>query len=147
MTPEQFWSKADVRGLDECWPWQDYVGKNGYGLVTWAGKTQYAHRVAYQLVWPEGSRFALRPGEVVDHVAHRGCTRKDCVNPAHLQAVSQLVNVLRGRSATHIHGVCKKGHDLSIVGTYEHGARCAECTRIDHRERYATKRAAKAGER
>lgn len=52
-----------------------------------------AHRVAYEL--------AIGPipeGLTIDHVKARGCTRVDCCNPAHLEAVTYAENQHRGRN-------------------------------------------------
>lgn len=85
---ERFWPK--VRKTDGCWEWIGSVRPNSYGQVRGAnGRTQKAHRVAYELlVGP------IPPGLQLDHL----CRNRKCVNPAHLEPVTQRVNILRGES-------------------------------------------------
>lgn len=105
---ERFWAKVDTRGDDECWPWLGRVTRTGYGSAlseernerTGRRKGTTAHRVAYQL--------AIGPipdGMEIDHVAARGCTRRDCCNPAHLEAVTPTENKRRSRGNS-----CSRGH-------------------------------------
>ena len=59
-----------------------------------------AHRVAYELfVGP------LAPGMVIDHL----CKNTRCVNPDHLEQVTQATNCRRKKRPTH----CVHGHDIS----------------------------------
>jgi predicted nucleic acid-binding Zn ribbon protein len=84
--------KVDGNG---CWIWQKYRQKKGYGTGRFTAlgiKTNWAH-VAYWIVAngsrPEGRHI------VIDHL----CRNHSCVNPKHLEAVEQAVNVHRGKSA------------------------------------------------
>jgi hypothetical protein len=89
---EAFWARVDIRGPEECWPWTAGLTEKGYGLW-WRPRTT-AHRMAYQL----HHGITLPPGHQVevDHVWARGCTRRDCCNPAHLEAVTSGENHDRG---------------------------------------------------
>ncbi len=79
-----------------CHIWTGYVMPNGYGTLQ-GGRSrgpQLVHRVAYEVYIgpiPEGLH--------VDHVTERGCTSKACVNPAHLEAVTQQENNRRQEAA------------------------------------------------
>lgn len=80
---QRFFSKVDVRGDDECWPWtacccahgKARLGYGRFGLFR--GRVMTAHRVSY----------LLAVGEVPDHlfVCH-DCDNPPCCNPAHLWA-------------------------------------------------------------
>ncbi len=72
--------------LSGCWPWVGPESDDGYPVfyIHREGKTikLRAHRVMYFLVYGE------QPGETLDHT----CRTKDCVNPAHLESVSDEEN-------------------------------------------------------
>lgn len=100
----RFWSKVEF--TDSCWTWAR-TRVRGYGQFSIKGVRSYSHRLAYELlVGP------IPEGLVLDHL----CRNTACVNPQHLEPVSQKVNVDRGelaerqsqlaRAATH----CRNGH-------------------------------------
>lgn len=137
----RFWRSVDRRGDTECWPWTGSKLNSGYGQLRTERGRDVAHRVAYELIVgpiPEGLEL--------DHVADRGCVRRDCVNPAHLEPVPHSENTRRGKSgrpAPKVTGHCVAGHDLEVVGVYpfRHSWRCAECERIRAKENYRAKKA------
>lgn len=118
-------------GPDACWPWTGYINPQGYGELGWgeAGRktTSTVHSVVYRTqVGP------VPDGLVIDHVCHNvdfscaggdTCIHRRCANPAHLEAVTSLVNIQRGRvrgsssrprpPRTH----CLAGHELSEANT------------------------------
>lgn len=88
---ELFWAK--VEKSDSCWVWNGAVSKNGYGNFITAynrGRTSLPHRLSLEFAGVE-----INEGMVVDHT----CRNRRCVNPSHLEPVSQKENVLRERAA------------------------------------------------
>ena len=85
ITAEQrFWSK--VREQDGCWLWTGAVNVAGYGNFYLAGRWVVAHRFAY-----ESMRDEIPEGLTLDHL----CRITSCVNPWHLEPVSNEENVRR----------------------------------------------------
>jgi hypothetical protein len=128
--------KSKVLIVNECWIWKASKLKNGYGLFTDEnGKTVTAHRWSYHKFVGD-----IPSGLVIDHI----CRNPSCVNPNHLQAISQSNNIKRSllvkaRSArTH----CKNGHEFTPENTRyvkgQRGRRCATCA-------YASKLNSKRG--
>ena len=121
-----------------CWLWTGHLNRDGYGRFSVGGRKQQCHRVAYELfVGP------IPDGMQIDHVRARGCISKACVNPAHLEAVTQVENPARGDGAPAQNArrtQCRKGHELSgdnlKIGTDGH-RRCRICLREKHRRQEA----------
>ena len=86
-----------VNITDSCWLWEGSCFANGYGYFD----NQKAHRVSYE--------FFIGPfpvGLVTDHL----CRNKVCVNPSHLEAVTQRENAWRGKlREMHGWGECPHG--------------------------------------
>ncbi len=129
----RFWAK--VKKTDSCWLWTaNKIGK-GYGLF-WVGPTMkdftVAHRFAYELlVGP------IPEGLTLDHL----CKVKHCVNPAHLEPVTNRENVLRSDGITALSARqthCKYGHPFSAENTYfrsEGGRKCRICIKRQNNAR------------
>jgi len=81
---ERFW-KRTIQSADGCWEWIGTINKVGYGYLS-DGVSKLAHRFAYELLIgpiPEGLQ--------IDHL----CNVRNCVNPAHLEAVTLQENMRR----------------------------------------------------
>lgn len=65
-----FWSRVDKSG--NCWLWTGALLKTGYGSVRLGGKTQRAHRVAWELL-----NGPIPPGMYVLHDVE--CRNRHCV--------------------------------------------------------------------
>ena len=136
---ERFWPKVDKRGPTDCWPWTAYKNEAGYGTLTVNRVVHFAHRISYELnVGP------IPEGMHIDHVLKRGCTRKDCVNPGHLEPVTPRENTIRAPKSlpslniakTH----CKHGHEFTQDNIYvgpNGGRRCRKCRAEQKRQRAA----------
>lgn len=107
-TEQRFWEKVDI--TPGCWVW---LAKRtlGYGSF-WNGQShEGAHRYSYRLhVGP------IPPGFELDHL----CRNRACVNPAHLEPVTQRVNLLRGEGACARNArkkSCLRGHEFTESNT------------------------------
>lgn len=81
---ERFWSKVDIRGDDECWPWKAGVDRKGYGRFYFSGGREHrkhytAHRAAYILSL-DIEHTDLNPEIATCHI----CDNPPCCNPRHL---------------------------------------------------------------
>ncbi len=103
--PPRFWNKVIPEPNSGCWLWVAARDHAGYGCFSVGSKalgtqrTPSAHRHAYEVL--VGAAGDLQ----IDHLCRTPC----CVNPAHLEAVTRLVNVRRGLKGvltTH----CPRGH-------------------------------------
>lgn len=93
-TEERFWSNVALAGPSECWIWQQELTK-GYGLFWDGPRTSKQHRAHQAHRWAYESLVGPIPGGlVIDHL----CRQPACVNPAHLEPVTQRENMLRGES-------------------------------------------------
>lgn len=93
-----------------CWLWRGALHRKGYGVVVrrgGVGPDIFAHRAFY-----EAAKGPVPQGLVLDHL----CRVITCVNPDHLEAVTQRENIMRGNGfaatfAKRTH--CKCGHPFS----------------------------------
>lgn len=135
---ERIWRR--VVKTDSCWIWTGYVNPAGYGQVSTggrAGRMKLVHRVVYELMIGP-----IPDGLVLDHL----CRNRVCVNPAHLEPVTNRENTLRGESpgaksvrSNH----CYRGHEYTAENTYIEPSgqrRCRECMRLK-RQRVTLERA------
>jgi hypothetical protein len=94
---------------NECWIWPGAL-RYGYGVASLSvdkkPKTFYTHRLAYAAM-----RGEIPAGKQIDHL----CRNRACFNPAHLEAVTQQVNIARGQAGINNKEKdhCKQGHELS----------------------------------
>ncbi len=124
--------KTDPSG---CWLWTGHK-LGGYGYITEGGQRSQSRLVpAHRVLW-ESVNGPMPAGLESGHRCPAGA-RKDCVNPAHIEAITHSENQF-DRYA----GRCKSGrHDMSHVYVERDGRRkCAPC----HNEREARYRKARA---
>ena len=126
-----------------CWEWNGHIDEDGYGKCGRRAGETLAHRAFYViLVGPVPDGYEL------DH----DCRNRRCVNPAHLGAVTGLVNRQRAIvGPTHRNAVkaqCKRGHDFTAENTVTENwkgkrrRRCRTCSNDQQRERARKRRAA-----
>lgn len=130
---EQFWLLAD-EDTSGCWEWVGRIRSTlGYGYITVNRSMLMAHRVAWTLV-----RGPIPNNVTLDHL----CRNRRCINPAHLELVSNKVNILRGDSPTAINARkthCKRGHEFTPENTRLHHERreCRVCIKIRQRREWS----------
>ncbi|OZE77409.1 hypothetical protein CH305_18215 [Rhodococcus sp. 15-649-2-2] len=112
-----------------CWLWQGPTAPHGYGTTIRAwGRGWLPHRLAYTVMVGE-----IPEGLQIDHL----CRVRKCINPNHLEAVTQAENLRRQGAAV---TVCPRGHAYTSGNTYiTHGGgrACKACIRLRSRNRYA----------
>lgn len=109
-----FWDKCIPEPNSGCWLWLGRL-RRGYGRFARTGCHRYAYR---KLVG------AIPDGLQIDHLCRTTC----CVNPAHLEAVTQRENTLRGEGVSARNA--RKAHCPSCGGPYVvvfGDRRCAPC--------------------
>ncbi len=122
---DRFYDKVHMEPNSGCWLWAAHLNGNGYGTFAgYSGRTELAHRVSYQMHIDE-----IPDGLQLDHL----CRVKCCVNPAHLEPVTNRENAIRGdggkkqKAKTH----CPRGHEYIRENTYvskKNKRHCRMCT-------------------
>jgi hypothetical protein len=116
-----------------CWLYQGPQQYQGYCQIWWKGRAPVVHRVVYELlVGP------IPDGLVIDHVRKLGCLYRHCCWPAHLEPITQHINVLRAYRPDGPRTHCVRDHEYTPENTYtfSDGRRaCRECARARDRER------------
>lgn len=147
---ERFWEKVnkngpppeDRPGLGPCWIWEAGTTAQGYGgFHPTKYETELAHRWSFSY---HGGK--LEAAYVVDHL----CRNRRCVNPRHLEQVSNEENLRRGLGYRLSNGMddnCTNGHKYTEINTYRNpndptDIRCRQCARDRDRHRARRQKAA-----
>lgn len=129
-----------VDPVTDCWLWQGAKIRGRYGVVGVNYKKMLAHRQSYlDFVGP------IPDGMHLDHL----CGNPSCVNPLHLEPVTQAENNARAgalgrmdRRSMNTH--CKHGHEYTLKNTRitkEGWRECRVCFAAKARRKAARKRA------
>lgn len=118
-----------------CWLWGGAIspgpvsGKWVYGVFTFKGRLQMAHRVTYELYCGP-----IPSGRQLDHL----CRNTLCVNPEHLEPVTPKQNINRGRRFESEKTHCPEGHPLTGKNLYLKATvgkrECRTCRKKKYRE-------------
>ena len=134
-TCSRFWDKVSI--TKSCWIWQ--ASKHlGYGRFRFNGTVVYAHRFCYKLF-----KGDIPNNLVLDHL----CKNPSCINPEHLEVVTQKENSIRGETGHYTLKIKKGyfdcGHEYSIENMYfiksgrsKGRGVCKICARIRAEKRY-----------
>lgn len=95
-----------------CWEWSGGTNSEGYGNFSLKNQAVKAHRYSFGYFKGE-----IPKGFVVDHL----CRNHKCVNPDHLEAVSNKTNIIRGvglasQESKRTH--CPFGHEYTEDNIY-----------------------------
>ncbi len=124
----RFWSR--IKKTEDCWLWLGSKNRDGYGLFSLNGEKIRVHRITWTLKNGE-----IPEGLVSDHL----CKNRACVNPDHIEMVTNGENVLRGESlsAKNKRKVkCQHGHDFDFIRTFDGARVCRTCERARAKIRY-----------
>lgn len=123
-----------------CWLWMASLNSGGYGKFKVNKCSEGAHRWIYEQVVGK-----IPHGLHLDHL----CRVRSCVNPAHLEPVTQKENNLRGFGAAGLNARkthCLRGHILSgdnLQIRPDGGRTCRKCRRDSRRTHYKRSSAAR----
>ena len=111
-TLTRFWDKVEF--TTDCWEWKASKISDGYGQFSLDNRNVYAHRFSYELY-----KGKIPDGMFIDHL----CRNPSCVNPKHLEMVTNKENIIRGNHDNQglhnkIKTHCPQGHPYSDSNLY-----------------------------
>lgn len=122
---ERIASRYEVCPTTGCWLWLGVLNDRGYGQIGIRKQCRRAHRVVYEL-----HRGPIPEGLQIDHL----CKTRCCVNPDHLEAVTQYENNMRSESIVARNArktKCIRGHEITGIKADGSGRRyCKACNKM-----------------
>ncbi|MCA1844613.1 MAG: HNH endonuclease [Actinobacteria bacterium] len=130
---ERTWNKFLVD--DGCWLWTASIDADGYGRLG-KGSDPTQPTKAHVVLW-NALRGPVPEGMELDHL----CQVKHCVNPAHLEPTTHLVNCQRRPQYQSEKTHCPQGHPYDEENTYDNQGRrhCRACMKVRN-AKYEVKR-------
>jgi hypothetical protein len=116
----------NTRKVGDCWLWQGTTTSDGYGKVGINRRSWLAHRASYTMF-----KGPIPDGMTIDHL----CQNILCVNPDHLEAVTDTENKRRSPKVQKTH--CRRGHERTpenILITTKGWKQCRICKALCNRE-------------
>ena len=134
----RFWEMVDKNGPGGCWLWTGALNTCGYGEFRTTAQKQYrAHRYSRLLAGRKLPDFSKNL--TLDHL----CRVRACINPDHIEAVTQRENLKRSPLTPAGRKRCRRGHDLTLPTSwyrYSKGRRrCKLCIPICRSEWMASR--------
>ena len=119
--------KIRINKKTTCWEWKGTTFKGyGYGWFG-SGNSKRVHKFFKEKL------FGKYPdGYVSDHL----CRNRGCVNPSHIEVVTNKENLYRGNGQaikTHLTGICKNNHKAG-VDKVTGLVRCMKCHKETRRK-------------
>lgn len=136
--------KIQVDNETGCWEWTGAKSRGGYGVVFYNGRQMGAHQATWLIMHAD---LPAKTGLVLDHL----CRNRACVNPAHLEPVTDSENKLRSplvgrawqragsaaaQAKRQARETCAHGHPWTTENTYQRrdgGRTCRPCNRAARR--------------
>lgn len=133
----EHYTVEDLGHETPCWTWQATI-RDGYGRIHRDGRSLNAHRWYY-----EQEHGPIPEGLQLDHL----CRNRACVNPSHLEPVTQTTNIQRGFASRPKKTHCKRGHEFTpentIIGS-DGARRCRKCDNAAQLRSYYKRKAKQA---
>lgn len=131
LTLDRLMARAIPEPNSGCMLWLSSINQFGYGRASIGpNRRVVAHKLAYEFVYGQ-----VPDGLELDHLCRVRC----CINPAHLEPVTKIVNVRRGiaglkhKARQAAKSCCPRGHPYSgdnLFVRQRTGYReCRECMR------------------
>ncbi len=100
-----------VIGENNCWLLPYVTDQAGYVRVSFQGKLALAHRLIYEQV-----NDTIPSNLECDHL----CRNRACCNPEHIELVTHLENMQRGKNWNSKKTHCRNGHKFTEDNIYIH---------------------------